>query len=317
MLVINNRNYTSPALNLAVEEYAVRSLPAENDYLFIYRNESAVIIGKHQNHIREVNLRFCGENRIPVFRRISGGGAVYHDPGNLNFSIITRKTLQNFNQYRDFLQPVLNVIHKLGCAAELDERNNIVYRDYKLSGNAQFSSRERLLSHGTLLLNADLKKLSGSLKPVPEMEIECRAAQSIPASVTNLSAILKRPVKFDEMKRAILKETGVVNELIFSDGQWHAIKKLAHDKFSQTHWNFELSPPCKARKRNGKYIGECEVEKGKIKKLFIEEPKKDAQKIWDLTPVFLGCLYEYQALMKKCRETEATDYPFKILDFLM
>ena len=315
--MINNREVTSPAHNLAIEEFAVRHLAQDEDYLFIYKNTTAVIIGKHQNHIREVNLKFCGENRIPVFRRISGGGAVYHDPGNLNFSIITRKTMQNFNQYRDFLQPVLNVVHRLGCPAELDERNNIVYRDFKLSGNAQFSSRERLLSHGTLLLSANLKKLRGSLKPVPDMEIECQAAQSIPASVTNLSAILDRPVEFDTIKHSILKEAGIINELIFNDEQWHAIEKLAHDKFSETHWNFELSPPCIVRKRNGKYISECKVEKGRIKKLFIEEDKKGARKIWDLTPVFSACLYEYQTLMKKCQETVVKDYPFKIPDFLL
>ncbi|MEJ2543470.1 MAG: lipoate--protein ligase family protein [Calditrichaceae bacterium] len=137
MYYIDNNSNIDPWLNLALEEYAVRHLDRNNDYLLLYVNDPSIIIGKHQNVLEEVNQIKAGESEIPIIRRISGGGTVYHDSGNLNFSVVTNQTLKNFNKYLNFLKPILEVLSDLRLEPSLNERNNILINGKKISGNAQ------------------------------------------------------------------------------------------------------------------------------------------------------------------------------------
>jgi len=151
MYLIKTPPTTNPYLNIAIEEYAVRNLDMSHDYLFIYSNAPSVVIGKNQNPFMEVNLPFLKTNNIKLARRISGGGAVYHEPGNLNFCYITESTKENFNNYKKFLNPIIEYLNSLGIPAVINQRNDIEVEGLKISGNAQFTSRNRMLSHGTLL----------------------------------------------------------------------------------------------------------------------------------------------------------------------
>lgn len=316
MLLIDNREETCPAVNLAIEEYAVRRLPVDEDYLLIYRNNPSVIIGKHQNHVQEVNLRYCAASNIPILRRISGGGAVYHDLGNLNFGIVTGKTMRNFNQYREFLHPILKALKRLGVGAALDQRNNIVCGANKLSGNAQFTSRERLLSHGTLLVNVDLDQLRGSLSKDGNMEIQTRATKSIPAPIMNAADFLSDGGNFDNMKDAILNEISAVGKFDFNDRQWGEIQNIAEEKFSRQSWNLELSPPCLVKKWDAAFIGETEVKNGKITSMIVRERDKVSGKTWDLTPIFGGCIYNHKELLAQSKKFAAKRFLFNPLDYL-
>ncbi len=317
MLLIDNREQTDPVINLAIEEYTVRHLPADKDYLLLYCNDSSVILGKHQNHVQEVNLKFCAENDIPIYRRISGGGTVYHDSGNLNFGIVTRRTLQNFNQYRDFLQPVLRALHRLNLQATLDKRNNIVYQGSKLSGNAQFTSRERLLSHGTLLVNADINNLRGSLSFSENLEIESRATRSIPARVTNISQLLEKEISYPIMQQVILDEISIAGKLEFSEKQWDEILELSGGKFNQHSWNLELSPPCLVRKWDQNYQGETQVEKGRIRSMMVREKNRLKGKEWNLSRIFYDSLYDYRILIDCWHNGSDKNIPFNPLDYLV
>lgn len=270
LLLISNDGETDPAYNLALEEYAVRQFPPENDYLFLYVNNSSVILGKHQNIAEEVNQPFCYEKKIPVFRRISGGGTVYHDAGNLNFSFITAHTIKNFNNYFNFIKPILEILQRFDKDVNLDQANNLVFQGKKLSGNAQFTSRGRMVSHGTLLFNADLKQLRESLKIDPNMHIESRSTKSRRSSVANLNAF--RPfahLSIARFRQLLLEQIfkGSITEYVLTEEDKVNIHALAHSKYRDWEWNYGRSPACTIYKP-GLVL---EIEAGRIIK--IEYPK--------------------------------------------
>ena len=160
--LIDNRNNTEPSINLALEEYAIRYLDISDDYVLLYQNNPAVILGRHQNLWEELNLNFIQKNNISINRRISGGGTVYHDLGNLNYSFITKFEKFKFNNYKFFTEPILTALHSLHIKAKLNSRNDIVIGHKKISGNAQFTSKDRMVSHGTLLYQSNLDKPVGT-----------------------------------------------------------------------------------------------------------------------------------------------------------
>lgn len=251
-VVLDNRGNLDPAINLAIEEFAVRHLPENHSYFFIYRNHPSVIIGRHQHILLEVNLPFCWQNEIPVFRRISGGGTVFHDEGNLNLSFITRYSLKNFNQYRAFLEPVVEYFKSIGIQLTIDPRNNLRLGSKKVSGNAQFTSRNRMLSHGTLLINSDLKKLKQTLKKPRSLQvkIESRATSSVRSSVTNIAVKSPGLPEAEQIAEGLKEAIGGRNFKIyqFSGSEWQQILHLADTKYQSWSWTVAESPPLKMEK---------------------------------------------------------------------
>ena len=243
MILVNNQSIHDPRINLALEEFVLRNRK-EGNYLILYINEPSVIIGKHQNVLEEVDSRFVEEQDIPVIRRISGGGAVYHDRGNLNFSLITDYTPDRHNNYRPFLVPIISALREVGVEARLNNRNSLVLNDgRKFSGNAQFATRGRMLSHGTLLFDADLEALSTALLP-DSFSLESRAVQSIRSRVVNISSVLDLPLSIEEFQRHIMQglvpDKPDVEEL--SEKEWEQVKKLASTKYDSWEWNVGRSP---------------------------------------------------------------------------
>lgn len=164
MLFIDNKGITDPRINLAIEEYALKNLDINETYLLFYINEPSIIIGKNQNTIEEINTKYVEENGIHIVRRLSGGGAVYHDLGNLNFSFITKDDGDSFHNFLKFTEPVTAALKNLGVNAELSGRNDIVVEGRKISGNAQFSTKGRMFSHGTLLFDSEIESVVSALK---------------------------------------------------------------------------------------------------------------------------------------------------------
>jgi len=266
LLLISNDGQTDPAYNLALEEYAVRYLSPDNDYLLLYLNNPSVILGKHQNVVEEVNQRYCAEHNIPILRRISGGGTVYHDQGNLNFSFITAHTLKNFNDYSRFIKPILDILWCYDKAVKLDEANNLVLQGMKLSGNAQFTSRGRMVSHGTLLFNTDLNHLRDSLQIDPEMHVESRSTKSRRSSVANLNDFEAfRNLSIENFKQLLLEQIfqTSLSEYILSPEEKTQITALASSKYQDWEWNYGRSPACKLYKRNL----ELQIVQGRISKI--------------------------------------------------
>ncbi len=270
-LFIDNRGNTDPRINLALEEYALRNLDISQDYILFYINRPSVIIGRHQNTMEEINYEFIRENGVIVVRRISGGGAVYHDLGNLNFSFITSYDRSKFNNYEKFNRPIIEALKSLGVRAELTGRNDIVVGERKISGNAQFTSKNRMFSHGTLLFDSDLDKVVQALK-VKAGKIESKGIKSVRSRVANIPEFLNHGMDINRFKEYLLKylftgseETPVYQ---FSESEWKKINQLAKEKYFQWDWNFGESPQFNVKNTHRFSFGEIDVrilvEKGHI-----------------------------------------------------
>ena len=154
---------TDPRYNLALEEYVFNEVFDGEDILMLWQNEPSVIIGKHQNTVEEVNGEYVEANNIHVVRRLSGGGAVYHDLGNLNFTFIVKKDRREAFRFKDFATPIIKMLKSLGVQAEFNSRNDITINNKKFSGNAQYVKKDKILHHGTLLFNTDIVPLVRAL----------------------------------------------------------------------------------------------------------------------------------------------------------
>ena len=269
-----NLNTTNPFFNLAVDEYLLKNRTEE--YLILGINSPAVIIGKHQVAHRETDTRFLFEKGIPVIRRISGGGTVFHDFGNLNFTFIINSVQGKQVDFRKYTLPVLEFLAEKGIKAGLEGKSDLKVNGIKISGNAEHIHRERVLHHGTLLFNSKLDDLRGSIKR-DQSAYSTRAVESNPSQVMNLKEIapqIKGTIDFkSEMLKFFLgKQESTFIEL--SEEERKEIGKLERSKYRTWEWNYAYGPDyyftnsielngekhfCKLFVKGG-IISECEIE---------------------------------------------------------
>ena len=200
MIYINNTN-TNPYFNMAVEEYILKEF--KEDCFMIWRNQPCIVVGKNQNTLSEINLEYVKTNNIPVVRRLSGGGTVFHDLGNLNFTFIKNNSEENFNNFRKFTLPILNVLNSLNINAEFSGRNDLTIEGKKFSGNAQYNYKNRVLHHGTLLFSSNITDLSKALQAKP-LKFQDKSIKSVLSRVTNISSHLKQPLSIMEFEALIM-----------------------------------------------------------------------------------------------------------------
>ncbi|SDX79763.1 lipoate--protein ligase [Paenibacillus sp. CF384] len=251
MRIIDNGNNNDPSWNLALEEYALRHLGGDGeDYLLFYINEPSIIIGKNQNTAEEVNGAYVEENGIHVVRRLSGGGAVYHDLGNLNFSFITSDDGRSFHNFRKFTEPVVEALRKLGVEAELSGRNDLQVGERKISGNAQFASKGRMFSHGTLLFNSEVDSIVSALNVNPA-KFESKATKSVRSRVANITEFLREPLTMEQFRQFLLESIfGSSSEIPaykLTDADLAAVQKLAEERYRSWDWNYGRSPAFNVR----------------------------------------------------------------------
>ncbi len=228
--------------NLALEEHFLKD--RTDDVFMLWQNDNTIVVGKNQNTLSEIDVDFVKENDIRVVRRITGGGAVYHDMGNVNFTYITNASDKWECDFSRFAEPVINALHTLGLRAEMSGRNDIVSAGRKISGNAQTVVDGRLLHHGTLLFNADMTILGKALKPDPT-KIQSKGIKSVVSRVANVSELLGRDICVDELIHLIGKEIkkiyGACNYEP-SDNDIKCAAVLADGKYRTWEWNFGYSP---------------------------------------------------------------------------
>ncbi|MDW5472131.1 lipoate--protein ligase [Staphylococcus equorum] len=245
MKFINNNDITDPTLNLAMEEYVLKNMPKDDSYFLFYVNRPSIIIGKNQNTIEEVNKPYIDAHNIDVVRRISGGGAVYHDEGNLNFSFITDDDGNSFHNFKKFTEPIVEALKSLGVDAEMTGRNDIQVGKAKISGNAMVKVKERMFSHGTLMLNSELSEVQNALKVNPA-KIKSKGIKSVRSRVANISEFLEEPIDIDDFKEIILKtifgEADQVETYQLTDEDWKNIEKLSNEKYRTWGWNYGRNP---------------------------------------------------------------------------
>lgn len=241
MLCINLKS-TDPFFNLAIEEILLKN--SSEEYLILYINTPSVIIGKHQVAHREADTEFVSKNNIPVVRRISGGGTVYHDPGNLNFTFIIQSAHGRQVDFRKYTLPVIDFLHSIGIGASFEGRNDLKVNGLKISGNAEHVFHERVMHHGTLLFDSDFTVLKAALRK-DTSHYSTRAVESNPSSVMNLKDILKDISHTKEFRMRMLefflakpgnKIFELTVDLIEEAGS------LAISKFKTWEWNYAYGP---------------------------------------------------------------------------
>lgn len=252
---------TDPCFNLALEQHLFDTLGQTEEIFMLWRNDNTVVVGRHQNAWQEVNGPFVRDHGIRVVRRLSGGGAVYHDLGNLNFTFIAPAEDAALD-LRLFCQPVAGALGALGVAAEITGRNDITVDGKKFSGNAQYRKNGRVMHHGTILFDSDLEVVGRALN-VPGDKIASKGVASVRSRVTNLRPYLPAGVTLEEFQgllaRSVLGEDRPPRyELTAED--LGAVEALRESRYATWGWNWGASPRYTVRKeRRVEGVGRLEL----------------------------------------------------------
>lgn len=286
---------TDPSYNLAMEQYVFDCLPRDRMYFMLWQNDNAIIVGKYQNTLSEINLEAVERRGIRVVRRLSGGGAVYHDMGNLNFTFITDAASGTALDMKLFCQPVVRTLAALGVHAEVNGRNDITIDGKKFSGNSQYLRQGRVMHHGTIMFNSDLSVVSEALQVDPT-KFQTKGVRSVRSRVTNVADHLDRPVSLPEFRRILLE-----NILRENPGQPYpltpkdlaAVEKLREERYAAWDWNYGLSPACTVlRRRRVEGCGLVEayisVDSGLISAIAFRGDFFSAVEPEELAPRFVG-----------------------------
>lgn len=288
-------NSTDPYFNLAFEEYILQNRK-DADYLLLWQNANTIVVGQNQNTEEEINRSFVEEHRINVVRRATGGGAVYHDLGNLNYSFITDIGDRSKLTMKKFTVPIVNALESLGLDAEASGRNDILVNGKKVSGTAQRMTQNRVLHHGTLLFDSNPDMISGALH-VNKDKFISKSSKSVKSRVGNIRSALSEdmtlPEFWDYLKSALLEdgyETGTVTK-----EELEEIERIKREKYDTWEWNYGRSP--KYNFNNSKrYSGgtvdvRLFVEEGYIKEISFLGDFLSLTSLDELTNALIGCRY--------------------------
>ena len=316
MYFIDNKGITDPRINLAIEEYVLKNMDIEkDDFLLFYINQPSIIIGKNQNTIEEINTDYVEANDVIVVRRLSGGGAVYHDLNNLNFSFLTKDDGNSFSNYKKFTQPVVDALAKLGVNSELSGRNDILAEGKKVSGNAQYSTRGRMFSHGTLMFNLDIDAVVNSLK-VKQDKIESKGIKSVRSRVANIIDFLPEKITVEQFRMEILKSIFDGEENIqyyeLTEDDWEKIHEISKNRYQLWEWNYGKSPRFNIQKTkrfpSGGIDIRLEVNKGIIEEVTIFGDFFGVGDVEEVEELLVGTKYDRTAIAEALKEIDIPTY---------
>ncbi len=314
MIFVDNEKNYDPRINLAIEEHLVRNVNLGSDILLFYINGPSIIIGRNQNTLEEINYPYVEEHKIIVVRRLSGGGAVYHDKGNLNFSFINANGKEFLHNFKKFTAPVVKVLNGMGVPAELNGRNDIVVEERKISGNAQYAIGTKLVSHGTLLYNSDLSMVSEALN-VKTDKIESKGIKSVRSRVANISEYLAETVDIlsfrEQVKEGILSEANN-GEYKLTKEDWEEINKISNQRYQQWEWNFGRSPKFNIQKTHrfpfGQIDARIEVQNGLIENIKLFGDFLGLRDVGDVESKLVGTRFDKYHLENALANMELKDY---------
>lgn len=307
MIFIKNKN-TDVYFNLAMEEYFFEKFKKDEVFM-LWINEPSVVIGKHQNLIEELNMKYCFENNIKIARRLSGGGTVVHDFGNLNYTYITNTTGDTALDFKEFLKPMYNALLNLNIDAHISPRNDFRVLEKKICGHSQFMRKKRVLHHGCILFDSNLDNLRNALN-VKNKKIISKSAKSVKSSVANLKEISKLDYEIsdflEKLKNEILKtqENFEIYELTKEDIL--NIDKIKSEKYVTKDWIYGQSPKCTF------FLDEerdytVEIYGGKIEKINMGDDNKFDS--------LIGLYFEYEEIKNKIAELNIKDdYAKKLIE---
>jgi lipoate---protein ligase len=312
MRFVDNKGVTDPRLNLAFEEYLLRHVQHEEPLLLFYINEPSVIIGRNQNTLEEIDPDYVAARGIHVVRRLSGGGAVYHDLGNLNFSFVTngKEDLHNFVK---FIEPVARVLRSLGVPAELSGRSDVFAAGRKISGNAQYATPHRMFSHGTILFDTNLEEMLRAINP-RRVQIESKAVRSIRNAVANIREWLPADMTIEDLKAALLRGIfdGPVTTYQLTGADWLKIEDIAETRYNLWSWNIGRSPQFNVQKSErfpvGKVDARIDVAEGLIRGIRFYGDFIGRRDVAGLEAHLVGVPYDRESLRQALGEIDLSDF---------
>jgi lipoate---protein ligase len=301
MLCIRSLQH-DPFYNLAAEEYLLKN--SGEEVFMLWQSDPVVVVGKHQNTLAEVNYRFIRGNNIQVARRMTGGGTVYHDGGNINFTFIRQGEPGRLVDFGSFIAPVIAFLKSLGIEAIRGQKNEILVDGKKISGNAEHVYRNRVLHHGTLLYNVNLDRLRESL--IPGGRYTDKSVQSNRSSVMNLSERFLPEMatgKFGDLFMQFIQEN--FQGIPFKPGllEQQAIQKLAVEKYRSWDWVYGWSPDYSFE--GGYSSGQHHIEinlavhRGLIQHCTLQSDTIGQQSLNDTAGRLTGVPHDENSIMKK------------------
>ena len=320
MLFVPNEN-NDPRINLAIEIFLLQEMKVDEPILLFYINEPSIIIGRNQNTIEEINKDYVDAHGIHVVRRFSGGGAVYHDFGNLNFSFIMPDDGNSFRDFEKLTKPIVQALHEMGVEeAQLKGRNDLVIDDMKFSGNAMYATNGRMFAHGTIMFDSDINEVVNALK-VRKDKIESKGIKSIRSRVTNIKPFLpkdKQDMTTEAFREEILlKIFGVdsvdqVKTYTLTEEDWVKINEISDKYYRNWDWNYGKSPAFDIERRKRFPIGSIEVrfnvQEGKITEAKIYGDFFGLGDIADVEQAFIGTRYDKSALKDVIDQIDVKKY---------
>ncbi len=290
-----------PYFNLATEEYFLKNFT--EDFFMLYTNESTVVVGKHQNLLSEINSAFSRDHSIKIARRLSGGGTVYHDPGNINFSLIQTVEGGELINYQRFALPVLESLRLLGLNVQFSSRNDMLINDLKISGSAMHVYKNRVLAHGTILFDAEKDKLSGVLNSHSEKYTD-KAIKSVRSKILNVKDYL--PATNTEglikhLSSTICFENSKMETVKLEEEDKTIIYQLVEEKYLKFDWIYGYSPKYQFEttlQLSGQTVPvKLQVEKGKIKEVEIKSNLSNPPIGEKLVQLLIGKNHEIESLL--------------------
>lgn len=242
---------TNPAFNLALEQYVFDTLPRDRSWFLLWQNHNAIVIGRHQNTLAEINEEAVRARGITVVRRLSGGGAVYHDLGNLNFTFIQDAAQGGQLDMGLFCRPVAQALRAMGVEAQVNGRNDITIDGQKFSGNSQYIREDRVMHHGTILYSSDLDTVGQVLRVDPE-KITAKGVRSVRSRVTTVQAHMDPHLPLERFKARLLEEIArerPMEPYALTEADVAAVEAIKKARYDRWEWNYGVSPPCDLLRR--------------------------------------------------------------------
>lgn len=311
LCIFNSSN--DPYFNLATEEYLLKEF--SSDIFMLWRNHNAIIVGKHQNTLAEINYEFVRENNIKVVRRLSGGGTVFHDMGNINFTFIQKGESGHLVDFRKFTLPIIEMLSDIGIEAKFEGRNDLTIDGLKFSGNAEHVYKDRILHHGTLLFSSKMTDLTAALNVNPA-KFKDKAVKSVRSRVTNISDHLTEPMNIetflDRLMTYITKTREDCISYALCPEDVNKIDELVQTKYRNWEWNFGYSPRYNFQRSFKTAGGHIEVNL-EVKDGIIQEAKLfgdyfNILDIADLEAILKGTAHDFLTLKAKLSNADVSRF---------